>query len=186
MEVPLRDKRTLLHTQQLMLADVIVLNILVRQKETHMALIAMVAKTDLNMKKIVKGRINMVIEAGTMVDKMMTDLKLKETGEKIPHKKMVTDMVLMVTMTNIMYERRIKDLVQMVTGPGITEDQMMKDFILMEIVLGMEDQTMVVTVLMIMVIGKDSMKGQVKTNMDSIETESGITENQMMKDSILI
>ena len=50
----------------------------------------------------------------------------------------------------------------------------------------MEDQTIVVTVLMIMVIGQDSMKGQVMKNMDSIETESGITENQMMKDSILI
>jgi hypothetical protein len=184
MEVPLRDKRTLLHTQLLMLADVIVLKILVRQKEMHMALVAIVAKTDLNMKKIVKGRIILVIEAGTMEDKMMTDLKIKETGEKIPHKIMVTDMVLMMTMTNIMYEQRINS--KMVTGPGITEDQMMKDFILMEIVLGMEDQTMVVTVLMIMAIGRDFMKGQVKTNMVSIETEPGITESQMMKDSILI
>jgi hypothetical protein len=50
----------------------------------------------------------------------------------------------------------------------------------------MEDQTMVVTVLMIMVVGKDSMEDQVKINMVSIETEPGITEDQMMKDSILI
>jgi hypothetical protein len=39
----------------------------------------------------------------------------------------------------------------------------------------MEDQTIVVTVLMIVVIGQDSMEGQVKTNKDSIETEPGIT-----------
>jgi hypothetical protein len=50
----------------------------------------------------------------------------------------------------------------------------------------MEDQTMVVTVLMIMVVGKDKLEDQVKINMVSIETKPGITEDQMMKDSILI
>ena len=50
----------------------------------------------------------------------------------------------------------------------------------------MEDQTMVVTVLIIMVVGKDKLEDQVKINMVSIETEPGITEDQMMKDSILI
>jgi hypothetical protein len=50
----------------------------------------------------------------------------------------------------------------------------------------MEDQTMVVTVLIIMVVGKDKLEDQVKINMVSIETKPGITEDQMMKDSILI